>query len=165
MERYQHANISQHLSNGNGWPTAVDVENAMKALCAAAPECAVTELDIQGASSSDYLKATNSCLNVKNCVGITSWGITDNTVSLSIFSPKTTQRRTLTTLPTVVARRQDSLALQQQRSAQACLHFYPERIVSDFTKTTFRPGWRNTESFCRSIFSSIRFRITVPDHK
>jgi len=68
-----------HLSNGSGWPRADDVEAAMKALCAAAPECAVTELDIAGASSADYLKAKNSCLNVSNCVGITSWGITDNT--------------------------------------------------------------------------------------
>lgn len=64
-----------HLSNGSGWPRADDVENAMKALCAAAPECAVTELDIAGAASADYIKAKNSCLNVANCVGITSWGI------------------------------------------------------------------------------------------
>lgn len=71
-----------HLSNGSGWPRADDVENAMKALCAAAPECAVTELDIAGASNADYIKAKNSCLNVSNCVGITSWGVTDNTVSV-----------------------------------------------------------------------------------
>lgn len=64
----------------------------MKALCGAAPECAITELDIQGASSSDYLKAMNSCLNVSNCVGITSWGITDNTVSFDIFHPRLTQK-------------------------------------------------------------------------
>jgi GH35 family endo-1,4-beta-xylanase len=70
-----------HLSNGSGWPRADGVEEAMKALCAAAPECAVTELDIAGAAAADYLKAKNSCLNVSNCVGITSWGITDNTVS------------------------------------------------------------------------------------
>ncbi|TLD04600.1 Endo-1-4-beta-xylanase F3 [Venturia nashicola] len=68
-----------HLSNGSGWPRADDVENAMKALCAAAPECAVTELDIAGAAPADYIKAKNSCLNVSNCVGITSWGVTDNT--------------------------------------------------------------------------------------
>jgi endo-1,4-beta-xylanase len=57
----------------------------MKALCAAAPECAITELDIAGAAPSDYLKAENSCLNVSNCVGITSWGVTDSTVSF-LFS-------------------------------------------------------------------------------
>lgn len=76
-----------HLQQGNDWPRADDVENAMKALCAAAPECAITELDIAGASSSDYQKAKNSCLNVSNCVGITSWGVTDNTVSEN-FPPK-----------------------------------------------------------------------------
>ena len=82
LERYYSTNTLQHLQNGSGWPRADDVENAMKALCAAAPECAVTELDIAGASSADYIKAKNSCLNVSNCVGITSWGVTDNTVSL-----------------------------------------------------------------------------------
>jgi len=82
LEQYHSTNTLQHLQNGSGWPRADDVENAMKALCAAAPECAVTELDIAGASSADYIKAKNSCLNVSNCVGITSWGVTDNTVSL-----------------------------------------------------------------------------------
>ena len=102
----------------------------MKALCAAAPECAVTELDIQGASSSDYLKAMHSCLDVQNCVGITSWGITDNTVSFDIFSPKNGPKMILTTLPAVVARGQDPSVVQQQRPGQACLHCYPQRFVS-----------------------------------
>jgi hypothetical protein len=130
LERSQNANISQHLSNGNGWPTATDVVNAMKALCAAAPECAVTELDIQGASSADYLKAMHSCLDVANCVGITSWGITDNTVSLSHFLTKNDPKSTLTIFLTVLARRQDPTAVQQPGSAQGCLHCSPQRFVS-----------------------------------
>ena len=103
----------------------------MKALCAAAPECAVTELDIQGASDSDYLKAMHSCLDVQNCVGITSWGITDTTVSFDIcFNRETTPRTTLTISPTVLARRQDPSAVQQQRPAQVGLQRYPQRFVS-----------------------------------
>ena len=137
----------------------------MKALCAAAPECAVTELDIQGASDSDYLKAMHSCLDVQNCVGITSWGITDNTVSFDIFRPTMAQKPTLITLPTVLARRQDPSAVQQQRSAQVRLQCYPQRFVS--VEPFFNrvgPGWRNAESLSWSIFSSNQSRISILDH-
>jgi endo-1,4-beta-xylanase len=63
-----------HLTAGQG----ANSVGAMAALCAAAPECAMTEVDIQNASSSDWTNVVKACLNQKNCVGITVWGIRDN---------------------------------------------------------------------------------------
>ncbi|KAF4537489.1 Glycoside hydrolase family 10 protein [Lasiodiplodia theobromae] len=62
-----------HLSAGGAGGTAA----AMQALCAAASECAITELDIAGAAAADYVQATQACLDVENCVGITVWGVSD----------------------------------------------------------------------------------------
>lgn len=62
-----------HLSAGGSSGTAA----AMQALCAAASECAITELDIAGAAADDYVAVTNACLDVDNCVGITVWGVSD----------------------------------------------------------------------------------------
>lgn len=50
---------------------------ALKALCAVVPECAVTELDIEGANPSEYATVAKSCLEITNCVGITVWGLRD----------------------------------------------------------------------------------------
>jgi len=63
-----------HLTAGQG----ANAPGAMAALCAAAPECALTEVDIQNASSSDWTNVVKACLNQKNCVGITVWGVRDN---------------------------------------------------------------------------------------
>ena len=62
-----------HLNAGQGSANAA----ALKALCAAAPECAITELDIASAPSADYTAVTQGCLALSNCVGITSWGVSD----------------------------------------------------------------------------------------
>jgi len=60
-----------HLSSSSG------TADALKALAAVAPEVAITELDIAGASAADYQAVTQACLDLDNCVGITVWGVSD----------------------------------------------------------------------------------------
>jgi len=57
-----------HLSESSG------TADALKALAAVAPEVAITELDIAGASAADYQAVTQACLDLDNCVGVTVWG-------------------------------------------------------------------------------------------
>ncbi|PGH01954.1 hypothetical protein AJ80_08936 [Polytolypa hystricis UAMH7299] len=66
-----------HLEAGSTFPSSEGVAGAMKALCAVADECAITELDIKGAALVDYENAFKGCLDVENCVGITVWGVSD----------------------------------------------------------------------------------------
>ncbi|KAF2826900.1 endo-beta-1,4 xylanase [Ophiobolus disseminans] len=63
-----------HLTAGQG----ANAPAAMAALCGAAPECALTEVDIQNASGSDWTNVVKACLNQPNCVGITVWGVRDS---------------------------------------------------------------------------------------
>ena len=63
-----------HLTSGQG----ANAPAAMAALCGAAPECALTEVDIQNAQASDWTNVVKACMNQKNCVGITVWGVRDN---------------------------------------------------------------------------------------
>ncbi|PSN66617.1 endo-1,4-beta-xylanase [Corynespora cassiicola Philippines] len=65
-----------HLNNLANWP-ASGVAAAMQSLCDAAPECAITELDVAGAAASDYTQAVQACLDITNCVGVTVWGVRD----------------------------------------------------------------------------------------
>ncbi|GFP57672.1 endo-1,4-beta-xylanase 2 [Trichoderma asperellum] len=62
-----------HIGPGGGPNNAA----ALKALSTAAPEVAITELDIVNAPSSDYVAVAKGCFALKNCVGITSWGVRD----------------------------------------------------------------------------------------
>lgn len=62
-----------HLTAGQGANSIA----AMAALCAAASECAMTEVDIQNAQNADWSNVAKACLNQKNCVGITVWGVRD----------------------------------------------------------------------------------------
>ncbi|KAF1972366.1 hypothetical protein BU23DRAFT_590120 [Bimuria novae-zelandiae CBS 107.79] len=61
---------------GGTWPIS-DVPAALKLVCANVSECAMTELDIKGASASDYTTAVKACLNKEKCVGVTVWGVSD----------------------------------------------------------------------------------------
>ncbi|KAJ4377480.1 hypothetical protein N0V83_000305 [Neocucurbitaria cava] len=63
-----------HLTAGQGAGAVA----AMAALCAAASECAMTEVDIQNAQAADWTNVVKACLNQTNCVGITVWGVRDS---------------------------------------------------------------------------------------
>lgn len=62
-----------HLMSGE----AKNVPASLAALCAAAPQCALTEVDIVNASPGDYVQTVKACVDIANCVGVTVWGVRD----------------------------------------------------------------------------------------
>ncbi|RDL35141.1 Beta-xylanase [Venustampulla echinocandica] len=63
-----------HLQSGQGSAAAGAISSLVASGVA---EVAITELDIVGAASNDYVAVTNACLNEPKCVGITVWGVRD----------------------------------------------------------------------------------------
>lgn len=62
-----------HLMAGE----AKNVPASLALLCAAAPQCAITEMDIVNAAPADYVTAIKACVDIANCVGVTVWGVRD----------------------------------------------------------------------------------------
>ncbi|CAJ2505820.1 Uu.00g132140.m01.CDS01 [Anthostomella pinea] len=56
---------------------ASGVQGALEAPAATGGLEVVIELDVGGASSSDYVTVTNACLAVSSCVGVAVWGVGD----------------------------------------------------------------------------------------
>ena len=68
---------SQSHLQKSSFPNSSGTAAGLKAVCAVAAECAITELDIAGAAAGDYQTVVDACLAVDNCVGITEWGVRD----------------------------------------------------------------------------------------
>ena len=66
--------LQAHLIVGNV-PTTI--QQNMEQFAALGLEIAITELDIAGASASDYSNVVKTCLAQAKCIGITVWGVSD----------------------------------------------------------------------------------------
>ncbi|MFF9280440.1 endo-1,4-beta-xylanase [Streptomyces griseosporeus] len=68
--------FQSHFNSGS--PYNSNFRTTLQNFAALGVDVAITELDIQGASSSTYAAVTNDCLAVSRCLGITVWGVRDS---------------------------------------------------------------------------------------
>ncbi|WP_306316890.1 MULTISPECIES: endo-1,4-beta-xylanase [unclassified Streptomyces] len=67
--------FQSHFNSGS--PYNSNFRTTLQNFAALGVDVAITELDIQGASSTTYANVTNDCLAVPRCLGITVWGVRD----------------------------------------------------------------------------------------
>ncbi|MET8767388.1 endo-1,4-beta-xylanase [Streptomyces sp. NPDC004658] len=67
--------FQSHFNSGS--PYNSNFRTTLQNFAALGVDVAITELDIQGASSTTYANVTNDCLAVSRCLGITVWGVRD----------------------------------------------------------------------------------------
>ncbi|MGD6741162.1 endo-1,4-beta-xylanase [Streptomyces sp. BH106] len=68
--------FQSHFNSGS--PYNSNFRTTLQNFAALGVDVAVTELDIQGASSTTFANVTNDCLAVPRCLGITVWGVRDS---------------------------------------------------------------------------------------
>jgi len=72
-----------HLMAGE----ARNVPASLALLCGVVSECSMTEVDLVGASPSEYVTAIKACVDIANCVGVTVWGVRDSDSWRAASSP------------------------------------------------------------------------------
>ncbi|QFU86386.1 Endo-1,4-beta-xylanase A precursor [Amycolatopsis sp. YIM 10] len=68
--------LQSHLNSGSPYPS--NYRTTLSSFAALGVDVQITELDIQGASSTTYANVVKDCLAVPRCNGITVWGIRDS---------------------------------------------------------------------------------------